>query len=212
MYTDWPRNIGDIEICLLQPPARQNRFREPHYETYELMAAELVDVLAPYLDKPFGFFGHCGGALPGAEVTRQLGEAGLPLPKRVFVSSQVAPQDGPYGRLLGLEEAELRDELSKIIVALGGKAVPELVDMGLKVLSQDLEANKRYVIDEPYSLHSGITAIGWTEDAEIPLDLMGGWMEVSNDCRLELLKGGHLEFLSAPAALMDLFQRDLLQG
>lgn len=108
MYERWPRRLGDVEICLVQPPGRQNRIREPHYQTYEQFAAELIESLSPHLDRPFAFFGHCSGALPGAEITRQLAAAGLPLPRRLFVSAQVAPHDGPYGRLLGLERDELR--------------------------------------------------------------------------------------------------------
>src|SRR5262245_61029676 len=80
MYHRWPRRIGSIEVCLIQRPARENRIREPHYETYEALASALADYLPPYLDKPFGFFGHCGGALPGVELAHQLHAAGLPAP------------------------------------------------------------------------------------------------------------------------------------
>ena len=103
-------------LRLVQPPGRQNRIREPHYETYEQLATALIEFLSPYLDRPFAFFGHCSGALPGVEVTRQLAAAGLPLPRRLFVSAQVAPHDGPYGRLLELDREGLRDELAHIIV------------------------------------------------------------------------------------------------
>jgi surfactin synthase thioesterase subunit len=210
MYGSWPRWIGGIEVCLIQPPARQNRIREPHYETYETLAAGLVEYLPPYLDKPFAFFGHCGGALPGVELTRALAAAGLPLPRRVFVSSQVAPHDGPYGRLLDLDRNGLGAELAKIIVSMGGEPIGELIDMGLNLLVQDIEANKRYIVAEPFQLPTGITAIGWSEDPEIPMDLMDGWKETSTDCRYTLLDGGHFEFLGAPAALLAEFEHDLL--
>jgi len=118
MYQDWPRRVGGIEICLIQPPARQNRLRDPHYGTYGELARSLLEFLPPYLDRPFGFFGHCGGALPGVEVTRQLERAGLPQPTRVFVSSQVAPHDNSYGRLLQMDRPGLEDELAKIIPKL----------------------------------------------------------------------------------------------
>ncbi|MEU4890921.1 thioesterase domain-containing protein [Streptomyces sp. NPDC044780] len=209
MYSRWPRRIGSIEVCLVQPPARQNRIREPHYRTYEALAASFIEELLPYFDRPFGFFGHCGGALPGVEVARQLAAAGLPTPRRVFVSSQVAPHDGPYGRLLGLDSEGLGEELRKMIVSLGGVPTPELVEMGLDLLIQDIDANKRYVVEERFTLPVGITAIGWDDDPEIPMDLMGGWKETAEDCRYTLLEGGHFEFLGAPAALLAEFERDL---
>lgn len=209
MYARWPRWIGSIEVCLIQPPARQNRIVEPHYETYEALAAGLLAEMQPYLDRPFAFFGHCGGALPGVELTRQLSEAGLALPRRVFVSSQVAPHDGPYGRFLELDKDGLIAELNKMIIKLGGEPTPELVEMGLQLLIDDVEANKRYVVPEPFQLPTGITAIGWSADPEIPMDLMGGWREIAADCRYALLDGGHFEFLGAPAALLAEFELDL---
>lgn len=209
MYNQWPRWIGQIEVCLIQPPARQNRIAEPHYETYEALAATLIEVMLPYLDKPFAFFGHCGGALPGVELTRQLAAGGLPLPRRVFVSSQVAPQDGPYGRFLLLNHDELARELHGMILRLGGRPTPELVEMSLQLLIQDVEANKRYLVPEPFVLPTGITVIGWTGDVEIPMDLMGGWPLLSADCRDVLLDGDHFAFLSAPVALLSEFERDL---
>lgn len=212
MYSRWPRWIGSIEVCPVQPPARQNRIVEPHYETYEALAADLIEDMLPYLDRPFAFFGHCGGALPGIELTRQLGMADLAVPRRVFVSSQVAPHDGPYGRFLELDRDRLIDELRTMIVKLGGEPSPELIEMSLQLLVQDIEANKRYLVPEPLALPTGITAIGWSRDTEIPLDLMGGWRETSVDCRFALLDGDHFEFLGAPAALLEEFERDLADG
>jgi surfactin synthase thioesterase subunit len=209
MYSRWPRWIGSIEVCPVQPPARQNRIQEPHYETYEALAAGLIEDMLPYLDRPFAFFGHCGGALPGVELTRQLGRADLAVPRRVFVSSQVAPHDGPYGRFLELDTAGLTSELHKMIMKLGGEPSPELIEMSLQLLIQDVGANKRYLVPEPFQRPTGITAIGWSRDTEIPLDLMDGWRETAADCRFTLLDGDHFEFLSAPSALLAEVERDL---
>ncbi|MEV7275422.1 thioesterase domain-containing protein [Streptomyces sp. NPDC093111] len=207
MYQAWPRRIGAIDVCLIQPPARQNRIAEPHYGTYETMAEGLIEYLTPHLDRPFAFFGHCGGALPGIEVTRQLAAAGLPLPTRIFVSSQVAPQDGPYGRLLELDRDGLRTELEHIIVNLGGEPSGPLLETGLEVLVNDIDANKQYA-PGLFTLPAGITSIGWTEDPEIPPKLMGGWPDTTADHRFVELPGGHFEFLSAPEALLAEIRRD----
>lgn len=209
MFERWPRRVGDVEICLIQPPARQNRIREPHYETYERLAAQTIEQMVPYLDRPFAFFGHCSGALPGVEVTRQLAAAGLPLPRRVFVSAQVAPHDGPYGSLLDVDRAGLRRKLAELITNMGGTASDALLDLGLDLLIRDVEANKRYVVPAPLDIPCGITAIGWSEDREIPLSLMGGWRALTADCRLVLLEGEHFDFLAAPPALLAQIARDL---
>jgi surfactin synthase thioesterase subunit len=201
MYDRWPRRIGAIEVCPLQPPARQNRIREPHYETYQELAADLVEHLTPYLDRPFAFFGHCSGALPGVEVTRRLTAGGLPLPSRVFASAQVAPHDGPYGSFLQMNPAELRGELATIIVNLGGQPTDALLDMGLELMVKDVEANRRYVVAAPVELRCGVTTIGWSADTVIPPGLMGGWRAMSADYRAVVLEGGHFAFLDPPPAL-----------
>jgi surfactin synthase thioesterase subunit len=208
MYQRWPRQIGDVEVCLVQPPARQNRIRDPHYQTYEELAKSLLEFLPPYLDRPFAFFGHCGGALPGLEVSRQLRAAGLPTPKRLFISSQVAPQDGPYGRLLLLDRDGLGEELARIIRNLGGQPTGALIELGLDLLVADIDANKKYAPGR-IELDCGITVFGWTDDVEIPMSLMGGWSDNAADVRHVLLDGDHFEFLKGPSALFDEITRDL---
>jgi surfactin synthase thioesterase subunit len=209
MYQRWPRTFAQVDVCLVQPPGRQNRIREPHYETYEALAAGLIEDLLPYLDRPFAFFGHCGGALPGVELTRQLQAAGLPLPTRLFISSQVAPNDGPYGRLLTMGSDALRDELAMIVTNLGGSPTDALIDLGLDLLVNDLAANNRYEFTAPVRLSCGVTAIGWSTDTEIPMNLMDGWRQTSDDCRHVLLDGSHFTFLDAPAALLNELARGL---
>ncbi|MFF0745353.1 thioesterase II family protein [Streptomyces sp. NPDC004111] len=209
MYHRWPRRIGDVEVCLVQLPHRESRVREPHYGTYEELAGPLMEHLLPHLDRPFGFFGHCGGALPGVELAIRLHEEGLPVPRQLFLSSQVAPQDGPYGRFLDMTDDELAVQLGELITSLGGTPDPRLVRLGLGLLGQDLEANRRYHRADPVVLPSGITVVGWTEDREIPMDLMGGWKAWSRDCRQVLLEGEHYDFLHAPRALLDLFSAGL---
>lgn len=210
MYHRWPRRIGDVDVCLIQPPGRENRIREPHYGTYQELARSLLEFLPPHLDKPYGFFGHCGGALPGVEMALHIAEAGLPAPSRVFVSSQVAPHDGPTGRFLTMSRDELAGELRNLIVSLGGTPAPQLVELGLDLLIADLDANRRYVVPDPQPLPCAITAIGWTDDREISLDQMGGWKDLADDCRYVLLEGGHYSFLDGPAALLEELERDLM--
>jgi len=209
MYHRWPRRIGSVEVCLVQPPGRENRVRDPHYGTYEELAAALVEYLPPFLDRPFAFFGHCGGALPGVELTHQLHDAGLPTPQRLFISSQVAPHDGPYGRFLHLSQDELGAELAKLVESLGGTPSPALIELGLELLVKDIEANRRYRVPVPRPLPCPVTAIGWSGDTEVPFDLMGGWRDLTDDCRHVLLDGEHYDFLAAPPALLAEFARDL---
>ena len=60
MYHRWPRFLGDVEVCPVQLPGRENRLREPSAETYQELAERLIPALRPQLDRPFALFGHCG--------------------------------------------------------------------------------------------------------------------------------------------------------
>ncbi|MEV6632776.1 thioesterase domain-containing protein [Actinoplanes sp. NPDC051470] len=206
MYKRWPGRIGDTEVCRVQLPARENRVREPHYGTYEKLAEDLVDGLRPYLDRPFGFFGHCGGALPAFATALLLARRDLPVPARLFISSQVAPHDGPYGRFLHLTDDELTDELSAFVVAMGGTPHPDLLELGLSTLKSDIAANRAYRLPSPVVLPSVIQVLGWEQDDEVRPALMTGWAEYARpgDVRSAVLAGGHHAFLTAPEELLSL--------
>lgn len=211
MYNRWPRFIDDVEICLIQPSGRENRIREDHYGTYEQLAAEVANTLMPYFDRPFGFFGHCGGALPAFATAVYLEATGLATPDYLFMSSQVAPHEGPYGRFLAMSNSELALELVKLSRALGGEPNPDMLEMSLRVLRADITANQLYKLPEPVQLSCALLSIGWREDAEIPPHMMGGWNAyvASKKYRAVVLEGGHHEFLNAPAALLDEFAASL---
>ncbi|MFD8478600.1 thioesterase II family protein [Kitasatospora sp. NPDC059673] len=212
MFLKWPERIGGVELLPLQLPGRENRMREPHFGTYENLAVDLVDGISDYLDRPYGVFGHCGGALPAFESVLRVQELGLRPPARCFLSSQVAPQDGPYGRFLGLSEEELRDELRGLFGALGSANPPaDLVDLFMEVMTADVEANRRYRKPAAGRAPCPLTAIGWDADVEVPYRLMDGWAKWAPTEDV-LLPGTHYTFLDPPAALLERLHADLTAG
>jgi surfactin synthase thioesterase subunit len=208
MYRAWPQLVGDLEICPIQLPGRENRMRDELPQTYQELAGALIEALLPYLDRPFAFFGHCASALSGYEAARGLAARGYPVPARIFVSSQVAPHQGPHGRFLEMTDDQLRKEISQLITAAGADPLPSLVDLSLEVLLADIELNKRYRLDEPVRLPCPITAIGWRQDVEVDPALMAGWADCGETV-FRLLDGEHYSFMAAPPELMDVFLLDL---
>jgi surfactin synthase thioesterase subunit len=202
MYRRWPQERAGVEFLPVELPGHETRFIEPNFESYQELAKAMVVGLEAHLDVPFGFFGHCGSALAAYEVSAELTRAGMPQPARLYVSSEVAPQDGPAGRFLSMDDAELGTELEKLIRELGGEPSPELIALYLEVLRADVDTNKRYVVPDPLRLSCPITAIGWTEDDEIPYATMGGWARCGATT-FELLPGRHHRFIDAPDDLLD---------
>src|SRR5438552_7109196 len=88
----WPDALpASIEVCPVQLPGRETRFREPPYTRLAPLAEALGHALRPFLDRPFAFFGHSMGALVAFELTRWLRRAGGPQPAHLFVSACAAP-------------------------------------------------------------------------------------------------------------------------
>jgi surfactin synthase thioesterase subunit len=209
MFADWPHRVGPAELCRLQPPGRENRLRESHYGTYENLAEDVAEALAPYLDRPFAFFGHCGGALPGFATTLRLAELGLPTPAVLFVSALVAPHDGPHGRLLAMDDEQLAVELAELTRALGGTVEPDAIELGLSVLRADLDAHKRYHLAEPVRLPGAVTVFSWADDVDVRPELLTGWREYSDQVRHVVLPGHHYSVLPGPPALLAELARDM---
>ncbi|KAA2254641.1 thioesterase [Solihabitans fulvus] len=214
MYNRWPSRTGSVEICSVQLPGRENRIREPHYGTYDVLAEQAAEALEPYLDRPFGFFGHCGGALAAFATALRLQRLGGHLPACLFVSSQVAPHQPPYGRFLTMTGDELREELALLTIAMGGRPHPDALDFGLDILRADISANQKYQLAAPVMISTDLHAIGWSGDVEIRPDQMGGWQEYAAEDRLfrTVLAGEHHTFLSAPESLLDVFDRGLTRA
>lgn len=202
MYAGWPERIGPVGFCPVQPPGRENRLRDAHYGTFDTLAESLIADLGHLMDRPFAFFGHCSSALAGYVVNRRLGDLGRMTASRLFVSSQVSPDVGPYGRFLRMTDDELRAAIRTLVRAAGGEPHDAFVEIGLGVMKADISAHKRYPAIGPTESSTGITVIGWDRDTEIPPELMDGWRAYSDDVRFVTLTGTHHTFLTAPLALI----------
>ncbi|MDI2127092.1 thioesterase II family protein [Yinghuangia seranimata] len=206
-FSAWPAALGDVEVCPLQFPGRENRLGEPHYGTYEALAAGLVEPLTPLLDRPFAFFGHCAGALPAYETVLRLAELGLPGPDRLVVSGQPAPHDDADDRMLAMTEDELRDELASFVRGRGIEPRPDMIDMGLAVLLGDQAAARAYRRTEPVAVRCRIVVLHWRDDPEVSLDRLQGWRRYADEVDFHVVDGGHHDFMDAPDGLRTLLSR-----
>jgi surfactin synthase thioesterase subunit len=210
MYRPWPQQVDGVEFVPVELPGHERRFAEPNFSSYRELAEQMAPGLEPYLDVPFGFFGHCGSALAAYEVSAELVRSGRARPSRLFVSSEVAPQDGPAGRFLSMTDAELMAEHERLFDELGTRPGLEVLDLYLEVLRADVDTNKRYIVPDPLELPFPITAIGWTEDDEIPYATMKGWTRCG-DTTFVVLPGRHHRFMQAPPELLTLMRDGLRQ-
>lgn len=200
-FSAWPAALDDIEVCPVQFPGRENRLAHPHYGTYENLADGLADALAPLLEGPFAFFGHCAGALPAYETVLRLAALGLPTPDRLFVSGQPAPHDATRDRMLTMTEPELRAEVESFIRGRGIEPRPDMVELGLMVLLRDHAAAGAYRRAEPAAVDCPVVVLHWRDDPDVGLGDLQGWRRYADSVEFRVLEGGHYDFMDAPGEL-----------
>src|SRR5215813_12008920 len=111
IYRDWVDQLPRVaETFLVQLPGRGRRLMEKPFTNLIDLSTSLAEAIAPYLDKPFVFFGHSMGSMISFELARQLRQRGLE-PVHLFASGCHAPQIPDTTVLHNLPQSELLKEL-----------------------------------------------------------------------------------------------------
>ncbi|MBX7266323.1 thioesterase [Micromonospora sp. Llam7] len=207
MYHRWPRRIGDVEVCLLQPPGRENRLLEPAYEAYGPFAEDLLAAIEPLLDRPYAIFAHCNSVFAAYVVAVRLAAAGHP-PRRFFASSMVAPDEVPFGSLLDVPADRLPEVVAELVRARGVEPSPEIVELAMEAVEGDLRAYRGFGGAAPGSMPCPVTVLSWRGDRTVPPSLTAGWARFGRD-RAVTLDGHHWAFLDPSPALLRVIDEDL---
>ena len=116
VFRGWADRLPEsVEMCAVQLPGRETRFREPAFTRLSSLVTALTEALRPYLERPFAFFGHSMGALLAFELARRLNGDSGPQPVRLFVAACAAPQtpvEQPF--VHSLPDPEFRRELHSL--------------------------------------------------------------------------------------------------
>ena len=184
----------EIEICPIQLPGRENRLQEPPFTRLKPLIQTLIPLLEPYLELPFGFFGHSMGALISFELARELRRRNLLVPSYLFVSSCRAPQVPDFD----LPTHKLPE--TKFLKALSSyKGIPEkilqdseLMQMYLPTLRADFEILETYFYTREIPLESDIYVFGGLEDAKVSRQQLADWQkQTQTNFSLQMFVGDH---------------------
>lgn len=194
-FRTWQNNVpGEIDICPVQLPGRENRFRETAFTRMSALVKPLAEALTPYLDLPFALYGHSLGALVAFEVARTLRAWGTPQPVHLLVSGchapQIARQAPPIHQL---PDAEFLVEVERF----GGTsrevlANKELMQLVLPTLRADLEIYDTYTyVPEPVLAYP-IAAYGGWQDARTTHESLSAWQaQTAANFTLHMFAGSH---------------------
>ena len=195
IFRSWPRSLpSDVQVCPIQLPGRESRLLESAFTELSSLTQTLAEVLHPFLDLPFAFFGHSMGALVGFELARQLRRQNSPEPVHLFVSGWRAPQLASKGAITHtLPEPQFLESLQN----LNGTPQtvlqnPELMDLLLPILRADFALCENYVYYHEAPLNCPISAFGGIQDRLISHDELAAWRsQTSNSFSFQLFPGDH---------------------
>jgi medium-chain acyl-[acyl-carrier-protein] hydrolase len=194
MYRQWPGLLPrSIEPVAVQLPGRADRFREPAHERMAPLVDELVEVLAPLLERPYACYGVSMGARVTWALAHALRERAMPLPRMLFVAAAAAPilDNGRFdweGRTDGLEGyvRELGGTPDKVL------AEPGLLSAFMPTLRADLTVLSTHHFRPATPLDVRIRAFAGIDDRVAGSARMTGWrMETAARFDLGLVSGGH---------------------
>jgi medium-chain acyl-[acyl-carrier-protein] hydrolase len=205
-YRTWQDELpADIEVCAVQLPGREWRFREKPATTLDELLPALVDVLREQLDRPFAFFGHSMGALIAFALARRLQRSGGPMPAVLFASAHPAPHlPSVTVRLVRLPDRELIEELR----AMGGTPRelldnPELLELFLPALRADLSLCASHAYEEGPKLALPIEVVGGLGDRTVTHGELTPWSaHTESQFRIRMLPGNHFFLHTARPLLL----------
>lgn len=213
MYRGWQDDLpASIEVCPIQLPGRENRFREPRFTQLAPLIEALGPAIMPYLAMPFAFFGHSLGGIMGFELTRYLRRRGGPQPVRLLVSAHRAPQLAyrmPVAH--DLPDAELAQELRRL------NGMPDevldnadLMEILIPLLRADFSVAETYTYTSELPLACPISAFGGLQDEGVSATEMAAWQQqTTGDFRLHMLAGDHFSLFKERSPLITAIMEDL---
>lgn len=215
VFRTWGSTLPpSVEVCPIQLPGRENRFRDPPYTDSQTLVETLTRQVTPYTDKPFAIFGHSMGAILAFELTRSLRRQAAPLPSALFLSAHRAAHL-PMRRkpLHGLPEAEFIQSVRR----LGGTPAgvlenAELLNLILPTLRADFAVCDQYCFVPEAPLDCPLILYAGRQDPEVSPHEVEAWKEhTTQTAQLRIFPGDHFFVRSDSDALLQAITRTLIQ-
>jgi medium-chain acyl-[acyl-carrier-protein] hydrolase len=214
VFRTWPDGLPqDVEVCAIRLPGREARLREVPFTHLSQAVQTLTQILLPYLNSPFAFFGHSLGALISFELVRQLRKQNAPSPLHLFVSGQPAPQiPAPDPPIHQLPDREFIEELhcryNGIPQAVLQNA--QLMEIVLPTLRADITILETYVYTGERPLNTPISAFGGRQDKRVSQEDLAAWRDqTQNSFSLTMFAGDHFFLQSAQMPLLQTLTKNL---
>ena len=185
---------AETDILAFQLPGRENRQGEAFYEDIHVLVKDMAEVIKPYLDVPFAFYGHSFGGIIAYELIRYLRKHEGLRPFQLFISGTIAPHL--------TKKWKDRDVISK--TAISSTSDEKLLSLMtyiddvdflkqiLPVMKKDMPLIMSYPYEEDQIFDFPITAFAADKDEVVYLHEIEQWSQQTTDqFYLEVMEGDH---------------------
>jgi len=214
VYRRWAEELEtNIDVCAVQLPGRERRLREPPFTRLTDLVPACAQGMAPYLERPFAFFGHSMGALVAFELARHLRSRYGVTPVHLAVSGLRAPQTAPrYQPVHQLPDDALVEEVRRRWDGIPAAvlAEPELMEIFLPTLRADLSVVETYAYRDADPFDCPISCFGGLDDQSVDRADLDAWRDQTRGpFRLRMLPGNHFFLQTARDPLVRALSEDL---
>ncbi len=196
VFLSWSDELPpDIEVCAIQLPGQIDRPSEKPFEQLSSLVKKLAEVLLPYLDKPFAFYGHSLGAIIAFELALKLRREYNLSPAHLFVGAANAPQlPYAYPSVVQLfESSEGRKQAALLYLPESVQQNSELIRLLLPILKAGASIYENYTYSEDEPLGCSISTFGGMQDKTITQAHLSGWRKQTRSTfKLQMFPGNHL--------------------
>jgi medium-chain acyl-[acyl-carrier-protein] hydrolase len=216
VYREWPTLLPPtVQVVPVELPGRSRRICETAFVSLPALIETLGEVLPPYLDVPFAFFGHSMGASIAFEMARFLRRKYRKSPELLVVSGRHAPQiPNEKPAIYNLPTAELVRELTRL------QGTPreviqsrELMELMIPLLRADFQLTQTYEYLPEAPLESALVAFGGTADPEVTTDGLLPWAsQTRRRFALHMFPGDHFFLRTSQPLLLEVLARELMRA
>jgi medium-chain acyl-[acyl-carrier-protein] hydrolase len=188
----------EFELFALRLPGRESRIVEKPLIRLSILVEKLANVMEPFFDRPFAFYGHSMGALIAFELALYLRKNGLMVPSHLFVAAGRAPHlvnlEPPY---YDLPENQFLEKLKRY------RGMPaeilqnaDLMEFIMPALRADMEMLQTYSFSDTAPLSCPISVFGGMTDVMVTQYHLEAWEKYTRSVfGLNMFETGH--FFSA---------------